>query len=193
MHRFLRLHELRIKWIWSLENLGKFLTSFYNALAMLNILLFGTISGFCRSSHIYICSTYVRTYMCINICTFVCMCLVYAYIYMYVHVFPVSSSITNATATLDTPNEYRTLHSVTVTCTINPDSAANMCEVMATANGHATLTSNDYVRMYICIYIHTYILMYVFDYLRAYLNNAKLQLDSTAGTVLAVPAFINFN
>jgi len=49
--------------------------------------------------------------------------------------FPVSSSVTNATVTLDTPNEYRTLHSITVNCTINPDSTADICEAMATANG----------------------------------------------------------
>ena len=79
---------------------------------------------------------------------------------VHIHVctcFPVSSSVTNATTTLDTPNKYRALHSVTVTCTINPDSAANMCEVIATADGQATLTSNDYVHMYVCTYVRTYL------------------------------------
>ena len=52
-----------------------------------------------------------------------------------------SSSVTDATATLDTPNDYRTLHSITINCTINPDSTADMCEVTATANG-LTLNGN---------------------------------------------------
>ena len=57
-------------------------------------------------------------------------------------------SVTDATATLDTPNENRTLHSITVTCTINPDSTADRCEVIATANGQATLTGNEYEYMH---------------------------------------------
>ena len=65
------------------------------------------------------------------------------------HIFPVSSSVTEATATLGTP---RTLYAITVTCTIHPDSTADQCVVMATANGQ-TLTGNEYM----CIYMHTYI------------------------------------
>ena len=64
------------------------------------------------------------------------------------HVFPVAPSVTDATATLVTPNESRTLHSITVTCAIHPDSTADMCEVMATANGQ-THTGNEYEYMYI--------------------------------------------
>ena len=54
-----------------------------------------------------------------------------------------SSSVIDATAVLDTPNENRTLHSITVTCTIHPDSFADMCEVRATIIGQ-TLTGNKY-------------------------------------------------
>ena len=67
--------------------------------------------------------------MCLHICMYVRM-------YVRTYIFPVSSSVINVTATLDTPNENRTLHSITVNCTINPDSTADWCEVMATANGH---------------------------------------------------------
>ena len=70
--------------------------------------------------------------------------------------FPVAPSVTDATATLDTLNENRTLHSITVTCTINPDSTADMCEVMTNANDQTTLTGNEYEHSdtsctYICI------------------------------------------
>lgn len=57
-------------------------------------------------------------------------------------IFPVSSSVIEATAALGTPNENKTLYSITVTCTIHPDSNADMCEVIVTANGQ-TLTGNE--------------------------------------------------
>ena len=75
---------------------------------------------------------------------------------VYVNVFPVSPSVIDAIATLVTPNENRALHSITVTCTITPDSAADMCEVIATANGLTTLTGNIVtcvVATYVCIYV----------------------------------------
>lgn len=62
--------------------------------------------------------------------------------YVDMNIFTVSSSVTEATATLGTSNENRTLYSITVTCTIHPNSRANMCEVMATGNGQ-TLTGNE--------------------------------------------------
>ena len=76
-------------------------------------------------------------------------------------------SVTDATAILDTPNEDRTLHSITVTCTINPDSDADMCEVVTTINGQATLTGNEYEYMHdtLCTYVCTYI-----KYMYIYLN-----------------------
>ena len=66
----------------------------------------------------------------------------YKHIRTYVHVFPVVPSVTDATAILDTA-DMMLLHSITVTCTINPNSPADMCEVMATANNQ-TLTGNEY-------------------------------------------------
>jgi len=52
----------------------------------------------------------------------------------------VSSSIIDAIATLDTPNEYRALHTITVTCSIDPNSMADQCVVMAMADGQVTRT-----------------------------------------------------
>jgi len=43
-------------------------------------------------------------------------------------------------ATLDTPNENRMQHTITVTCTIDPDSMADQCVVMAMADGQVTRT-----------------------------------------------------
>ena len=76
-------------------------------------------------------SIYLAVYiaMCLHICMYVCTCIC-------TYIFPVSSSVIDVTATLDTPNENRILHSITVNCTIHSDSTADMCEVMATANGH---------------------------------------------------------
>ena len=68
--------------------------------------------------------------------------------YICTHVFPVSSSITDATATLVTPNENRTLHSITVTCAINPDSTADMCVVRAMADGQETRIGKKYHTTY---------------------------------------------
>ena len=72
------------------------------------------------------------------------------YVCNCMYVFPVFPSVINATATLVTPNENRTLHSITVTCTINPDSTADMCEVRAIANDQ-TFISNEHGYGYICM------------------------------------------
>ena len=69
------------------------------------------------------------------------------------HVFPVVPSVTDATAIPDTA-DMMLLHYITVTCTINPNSRADMCEVMATANNQ-TLTGNEYEYMYTYIYLNT--------------------------------------
>ena len=45
-----------------------------------------------------------------------------------------ASSVTNAVTTLSTPNATNELHSITVTCTIHPDSTADQCVVMAMAD-----------------------------------------------------------
>ena len=50
-------------------------------------------------------------------------------------VIPVAPSIIEAVATLITPNGNRTEHSITVTCTLRPESDADMCVVMAMADG----------------------------------------------------------
>ena len=86
-----------------------------------------------------------------------------------------SSSVTDATATLDTPNNYRTLHSITVNCTINPDSTADMCEVTATANGlilkgnckkpylsNLILNCCTCIRMYVIILLRIWLRMDMF-------------------------------
>ena len=64
----------------------------------------------------------------------------------YVHTFviPVAPSVTEAVATLVTPNENRTEHSITVTCTVHPESYADVCVVMAMADGRMT-RSGTYV------------------------------------------------
>ena len=76
---------------------------------------------------------------------------IYEHYTLDMNIFPVSSSVIEATATLGTSNENRTLYSIIVTCTINPDSTADMCEVMATANDQ-TRRGNEYICMYICTY-----------------------------------------
>jgi len=68
-------------------------------------------------------------------------------VHTYVIHFLVSPSIIDVNATLDTPNENRTLHTIIVTCTIDPDSTANQCVVMAMADGQVTRTGNQ-LRMY---------------------------------------------
>ena len=54
--------------------------------------------------------------------------------------FLVSSSIIGATATLDTLNENRALHTITVTCTSDPISIPDQCVVMAMADDQVTRT-----------------------------------------------------
>ena len=53
-------------------------------------------------------------------------------------VIPAAPSVTEAVATLVTPNENRMEHSITVTCTVRPESDADMCVVMAMADGRTT-------------------------------------------------------
>lgn len=65
------------------------------------------------------------------------------YVRMYI-ISTVSSSVVNATVTLNTPDQNRQLYSITVTCTIHPNSMANTCVVMAVA-GQETYTGKSYV------------------------------------------------
>ena len=55
-----------------------------------------------------------------------------------VYVIPVAPSVTDVAATLVTPNDNIIEHSITVTCTVHPDSDADMCVVMAMAVGRTT-------------------------------------------------------
>ena len=78
-------------------------------------------------------------------------------------------SVTNAEVAMITPEDpMNTTYSITVTCTINPDSDADMCEVIATANDQRTITSmyvtdvntrypgcRDLYLMHACIYVRT--------------------------------------
>ena len=53
---------------------------------------------------------------------------------MYTY-FSASSSVIDAQVTMSTPEDAtNTTYSITVTCTIHPDSTADQCVVMATAN-----------------------------------------------------------
>ena len=44
-----------------------------------------------------------------------------------------------------TPNANNELHSITVTCTIHPDSTADQCVVMAMADGGVARTGKDII------------------------------------------------
>ena len=94
--------------------------------------------------NLLIFSTYVRNCapnVCVDICIFIC---------MYVHVFPVSSSVTDVIATLDSPNENKILHSITVTCIIQHDNAADLCEVRATTNGESLTGTSLLKALHVC-------------------------------------------
>ena len=65
-------------------------------------------------------------------------------VHAYTYIIPVAPSVTEAVATLVTPNENRIEHSITVTCTVRPKSNADMCVVMAVADGRMT-RSGKYV------------------------------------------------
>ena len=59
-------------------------------------------------------------------------------IYVHAYVIPVAPSVTEIVTTPVTPNNNRAEHSITVTCTVRPDSEADMCVVMAMAVGRTT-------------------------------------------------------
>ena len=48
--------------------------------------------------------------------------------------------MTNAVTILNAPNATNELHSITVNCTIHPNSTADQCVVMAIADGRVTRT-----------------------------------------------------
>ena len=84
---------------------------------------------------------------------------------MHTFVIPVAPSVTEAVATLVTPNEYRTEHSITVTCTVRPESDADVCVVMAMADGIMT-RSSKYVRSYI---MNAHTICFLFVYICTYM------------------------
>ena len=53
-----------------------------------------------------------------------------------------ASSVTNAVTILNAPNATNEVHSITVTCTIHPDSTADQCVVMAMADGGGSTAGN---------------------------------------------------
>ena len=72
--------------------------------------------------------------------------------------------MTNAVVILNTPNATNELHSITVTCTIHPNSTADQCVVMAMADGRVTRTGMCviiticykhvcYIRIYVCVLV----------------------------------------
>ena len=63
----------------------------------------------------------------------------------------VASSVTAAEITPINPDIPSQTHSITITCTIHPESIADMCEVMAVPDSGDTITGM-YVRIYV-IYI----------------------------------------
>ena len=63
------------------------------------------------------------------------------------YVIPVAPSITEAVATLVTSNQNRAKYSITVICTVRPDSDADMCVVMTVAVGRTTREGT-----YVCIH-----------------------------------------
>ena len=70
-------------------------------------------------------------------------------------VIPVAPSITEVVATLVTPNDNITEHSITVTCTDHPDSNADMCVVMVMAVGRTTREGKYIMDKNILLSIHT--------------------------------------
>ena len=76
------------------------------------------------------------------VCSMECMFMYYTHnyvhAYMRTYIIPVAPSVTEAVATMVTPNENRTEHSFTVTCNVRPKSDADMCVVMAMADGRMT-------------------------------------------------------
>ena len=70
--------------------------------------------------------------------------------------FAVAPSVTDVVAVLDTPNQYRDMHSVTVTCTIHPESEAELCEAVLIASGNLTRIGKLSYVVYMCMLIFIY-------------------------------------
>ena len=59
---------------------------------------------------------------------------------LYFFILMLASSVTDVVTTLSAPNATNEVHSITVTCTIHPDSTADQCVVMGMADGRVTRT-----------------------------------------------------
>ena len=57
-----------------------------------------------------------------------------------IHFYTLDPSVMDATSVLNAPNAINELHSITVTCTIHPDSTADQCVVTAMADGRVART-----------------------------------------------------
>ena len=64
----------------------------------------------------------------------------YIIVVLYFFILMLASSVTNAVIILTAPNATNEVHSITVTCTIHPNSTADQCVVMAMADGRVTRT-----------------------------------------------------
>ena len=74
-------------------------------------------------------------------------------------------------ATLVTPNENRTEHSITVTCSVRPESDADMCVVMAMADGIMTRSGKYILKYIINVWIHLHSIVCVHSYVHTYICN----------------------
>ena len=72
---------------------------------------------------------------------------------LYAYPFAVAASVIDAVAVLDTPSQYREMHSVTIKCTIHPESEAELCEAVLIASGNLTRISKLRYAVYMCTYI----------------------------------------
>ena len=68
-----------------------------------------------------------------------------------------ASSMTNTVAILNAPNATNEVHSITVTCTIHPNSTADQCVVMAMDDGRVISTGNYIDVKYMYSLVATYV------------------------------------
>ena len=73
---------------------------------------------------------------------------------------PSASSVTDTVAILNVPNTTNEVHSITVTCTIHPNSTADQCVVMAMDDGRVISTGN-HIDVNLIPAMNMYIAMYV--------------------------------
>jgi len=88
--------------------------------------------------------------------------------YIYIlHTSTVSPSITDVEIELNTPNQYRDTHSITVTCVVYLQTKADLCEVtLITAND---LTKNGMYIYHIILCVHISINVHI--HLCTYIRN----------------------